>query len=667
MTGHRLFSIVLAGLLFFLFALAIYYPGFDAPMHYDSAASLQGNEYLFCRGLAAVVGIFPQRPLSMATFYLNYLVTGMSPFYFRLCNAGLMALAALSAMILIFLILDAVPSSFEAGSRDKSIVAFLLGLVFLVHPVQTYMVVYIWQRMALLSCLFYLSALAAYLATRTGRIGNRFLGYSLFSILSVCAIASKENAFTLPAVLVLAEVTLLRSDWKTLIKPIAVGSASMLMFLAVISFLERPHGMGEASGFFKTIATYYKESSLTLKEVALSQCRVMFSYLEMIALPLPGNVRLCDARTISRSIIQPPETSAAVLGVVAYLAAAFYLLRKRPVTGFGLLFFIVNLLPEAFLVPQYLSFGYRPALSMFGLLLVGADLLLLLSEKARDLRRFRWLPTGIVVSLCVGIVGLCVVTRVKAELWRDPVTFWEDVVAGFPSYDNNVEKHVRTQSLTNLAAELESKGRHDEAIGFLKRALEINPKDQHSLVTLGRVYVSVGNLSEAKTCYEQAQAVNPDFAEALVGMGEILLRENNPPVALLNFERAIAAGKDDPAYAANIGKAFMRSGDPAAARRYFRQAAQLDPCSAENQYSLSKTYMAVGDIPNAITYLERTTEIKPDHWKAHNDLGVVFARLGALEKAVAHFEAAVKINPEDIPSRKNLETALLQIRHKKAQ
>jgi len=667
MIGNRRFFVFLVGLVLFLVSLAVYYPGFEGPMHYDSAAILQANERLFCRGLAAVVGIFPQRPLSMATFYLNYLVTGMSPFYFRLANAGLIALTALSAIILIVLILDLTPPHYEAALRDKRIVAFLLGLVFLVHPAQTYMVVYIWQRMALLSCLFYLSALAAYLAARTGRIANLFLGYSLFSILSLCAMASKENAFTLPAVLVLAEVTLLRSNWKSLIKPIALGSASMLVFLAILSFLERPHGMGEASGFLKTIAAYYKESGLTLKEVALSQCRVMFSYLEMIALPLPTNIRLCDARTISRSIIQPPETSAAVVGVIAYLVASFYLLRKRPVTGFGLLFFIVNLAPEAFLVPQYLFFGYRPSLSMFGLLLVGADLLSLLLEKARELREFRWLPAGIVLSLCVGIVGLCVVTRVKAELWKDPVTFWEDVVAGFPPYDNNVEKHVRTQSLGSLAAELESKGRHEEAIGFVKRALVINPRDQYSLVTLGRIYVNIGNLTEARTCYEQAQAINADSSEALVGMGEILLRENNPPAALLHFERAIAVDKDNPAYASNIGNALMRSGDPAAAVRYFRRATQLDPCSAENQYSLSKTLMAAGDVPNAMIHLQRTTEIKPDHWKAHNDLGVVFARLGAPAEALAHFEAAVKINPEDIPSRRNLETALQQIRHKKAQ
>jgi Tfp pilus assembly protein PilF len=655
------FSIVIVALLSFIIAVAIYYPGFDAPMYYDSLVRLQGNEHLFCRGLVDVVGIFPQRPLSMATFYVNYLVAGMSPFSFRLCNAAFIALTAISAMILAFLILATPSSESEAGERDVKIAAFLIGLVFLVHPIQTYMVVYIWQRMALLACLFYFSALAVYLATRTGRIGNRVLGYSIFSILSVGALASKENAITLPLVLILTEITLLRSTWRGLIKPIGVASVAMLVFLVALFFLERPHGVGEASGFFKTVARYYRESGLTLTELALSQCRVMFSYLEIIALPLPGNLRLFDARIISNSIVQPPATSAAVAGVVAYLGVSFYCLWKRPVAGFGLLFFVLNLLPEAFLVPQYLFFGYRPSLSMFGLLLAAADLLLWLSYKVQDVRGFRWVPNSIVLLLCIGIIGLCVVTRSKAELWKDPVAFWGEVVAGFPSHGKNVERHVRVQSLINLAAGLESKGRNDEAIRLLKQALAIGPKEQKALLILGRIYTSIGNLNEARSWYEQAVAVNPAFAEALVGLGEILLREKGHAAARETFQKALDAAKDNPAHAEIIGDALMRSGDPAAAVYYYQRAVDLHPCSSEDHYSLARALMGTGDITNALIHLEKTVETKPDHWKAHNDLGVIFAKQGVLNKALTHFEAAVRINPEDVPSRKNLETALQQM------
>jgi Flp pilus assembly protein TadD len=658
MIEHKPLSIVLAALLFLLVGLIMYYPGFDAPMYYDSAVRLQGNEYLFCRGLRDVASIFPQRPLSMATFYLNYVVAGMSPFYFRLCNVVLVALTAMSAMILAFLILDIVGSAAKAEARWRRIAAFLLGLVFVVHPIQTYLVVYIWQRMALLTCLFYFSALAAYLATRTGRMENRFLGYSIFSLLSVCTLASKESAITLPVVLVLAEVILLRSNWRSLIKPVAIGSAAMLVFLGALSFLERAHGVGEASGFFKTIARYYRESGLTFKEVALSQCRVMFSYIEMIVLPLPRNIRLFDAWTISRSIMQPPATLAAVAGIVAFLGTSFYLLRKRPVAGFGLLFFLVNLFPEAFLVPQYLFFGYRPALSMFGLLLAMGDLLLLLLYKVRDIRGFQWLPAGIVLSLCIGILGLCFVARAKAGTWKDPVAFWAEVVAGFPSHAKNIEKQVRIQSLTTLGAWLESRGRHDEAIGLLKRALAINPKNQDALGVLGKAYVSIDKVSEAKSCYEQALALDSTFAEAFVGLGEISLREVGYAAAREYFQKALDAAKDNPTHAETIGNALMRSGNPAAAVHYFRRSVALYPCSAQNQYALAKAFMAAGDITNALISLRKTVETKPDHWKAHNDLGVIFAKRGDLDKAVAHFEAAVRINPEDVPSRKNLETAL---------
>ena len=212
--------------------------------------------------------------------------------------------------------------------------------------------------MGLLSCFFYISALAAYLATRSGRIRMRCRGYLLCLALFCLALTSKENAVTLPVVLILAEIAFFRDGWKGLLKRTGIFAVILLVLVGIMSLLERPYGMGaESLGIFGTIAKYYEDSNLTLSQAVISQCRVLFSYLALILVPIPSNVRFAAAQVIFSSPLESPVIMAAVIGALAIFGAAVYLLRKRPLTGFGLLFFLLNLVPESFLVPS--TFSWR--------------------------------------------------------------------------------------------------------------------------------------------------------------------------------------------------------------------------------------------------------------------------------------------------------------------
>ena len=90
----------------------------------------------------------------------------------------------------------------------------------------------------------------------------------------------------------------------------------------------------------------------------MGQCVVFFEYLRMVLLPLPSNVHLISAQIVPSAITDPPITAVAVAGVVAWtVVLGVFLLRRRPLVGFGTLFFVVNLLPEAITAPQILVLG----------------------------------------------------------------------------------------------------------------------------------------------------------------------------------------------------------------------------------------------------------------------------------------------------------------------
>lgn len=518
MINHsRLSSPLLIVLLTGLYAvvgLALYAPGLAGPMYYDSEGLIAGNEAIFAKkSLSAVIDIFPQRPLPMATFYLNYLAGGMDPVSFRVVNVILMAFLSALVALLIRLILDMPRLRYAATQREKTVVAALLGFLFLVHPLQVFATMYIWQRTNLLAALFSCAFIATYLSVRMSRFSGKALGYSLCLLLFICGLLSKENAIVVPAILLLCELALFREPWKKVTARACVFVAVVFPVLWVLSFLQHPHGHPEmGTGLITTARQYYAEAKLTLPEVLLTQCRVAFSYLCTILFPAPSQVWLFKPLILSRSVLSPPTTALALAGIVGLSTTAVWLLRRRPAVGFGILFFFVGLAPEGLLVPQYPYLGYRCLLPMIGIWICAADGIMALMA-ALESRRARCIAqTGVAaLFLCLGYFG-ATVTQAKAALWRDPVSFWEEHVSSIPKA-GDLDRFSTSKALNNLAhSQLRYGGNPSDALAHLQRAAELSPSSWIIHHNMGTAYKRLKSYDQAVRCYRKALAIDPGSA-----------------------------------------------------------------------------------------------------------------------------------------------------------
>jgi protein O-mannosyl-transferase len=601
-------------------------------------------------------------------------------------------MTAFIAALGFILILEIAEPVGSGSSREIRAVGLFLGLVFLAHPVQTYVVDYIWQRTALLSCFFYVSALVAYLATRSGRIRYTTAGYALCVTLFCLALMSKENVITLPVILILAEIAFFGGGWKGLFKRAGVFAVILLALVGFLSILERPHGIGsESIGIFGTVAKYYDESSLTLFQLIISQCRVLFSYLALIVAPVPSNVHFTTAHVIFSSPLESPIIVVATLGAFSILGMGIYLLRKRPLTGLGLLFFVINLMPESFLVPQYLFFAYRATLPMFGLLLVLADGLLEVLAKTRSLREQKWylgpVAAGLLAAVLVALMSS--VTVSKAKLWQDTVRFWTDVVEELPFSEQHLEKRIRVHALNNLGVALQSQDKNEEARNILRRAVRINPSYSPSYVNLAALYEGLGEIPEAESSLKKAVEIDPDSVEGQFALAQFYLRQDRLSAASLHMQKALDLAPSDPTCLNGLGTVLLRQDNASEAASVFRSAIDFTPGFAEAHYNLGEAYVRLGmDKEAAVQFnqaldLNRTNwqahnslglllaksghereaeahfhkalALSPRNWRIHNNLGVLLAKSGNLRDAAAHFEKALRHNPEDVLARKNLD------------
>jgi protein O-mannosyl-transferase len=679
--------------LFILVTLALHYPALHAPMYIDSVYQLELKEHIFASGdLFKVLQIASPRPVAMTSFYVNYLIWGMNPFYFRIVNAVIFALTALVATVAFILILGLAGPSESANAPRKQIVGLFLGLIFLVHPIQTYFVDYIWQRVGLLCCFFYISALAVYLAVRTGRIPYKVAGYVLCMVLFCLALASKEKAVTLPGALVLAEIAFFWDGWKNLLKRMGVFVLILLPLLAMLSLVERPHGVGgESLGILGTIAKYYEASNLALSQVVITQCRVLFNYLALIVVPIPSNVRFTTAHVVFSSPLESPIIAASVFGALAILATGIFLIRKRPLTGFGLLFFLGNLAPESFFSPQTLFFAYRANLPMFGLLLILGDILLVVWTRTGSPGRRKWYFGASAAALLAVLVilSLSAVTVAKSKLWKDPVAFWTDIVDGLPPYQENVEKRSMVDRLDNLGVALLRQMRASQAVTNFKRALEINYLYIPSYVNLAAAYMALGDTAEAEASLKKAADIDPQSSDAQFALGEFYVVQERLSAAWVHMRRAADLTPSDPRCLNGLGKVLLRQGNPSEAASYFRNTIAMSPGFHEAHYNLGEAYVSLGmdqeaagefrkalelkqanwqahnslglllaksgNVRDAAEHFRKALALNPDNWRVRNNLGVLLAKSGNFKEAAVHFQEAVRINPDDISAKKNLE------------
>ncbi|MBI5250911.1 MAG: tetratricopeptide repeat protein [Desulfomonile tiedjei] len=685
---------------FFIVALAVHYGGFNSPMIYDSKVWISDKAYIFAEGdLGQIISIFPERPLFMLVLYMNYLFFGMDPYFFRLIASGFSAAAGLVLVLLAYKVFHLPVMGTGITDTNKACVSVFLGLLFVVHPLQTFAVLYIWQSQVVLACFFYFSALAAYLTAAGSESGQRKRWYLICAILFFFGLSSKEIIASLPISMVLAELVLFGRDWKQTIKRALVVGAITIPCLGIYLVLAYCfHGEQSVitKGVVARIAEYYGEGGWPPLQVALTECRVFLMYLASVVAPFVVDLRLVKAMLVSGSLLEPPSTMWAVAGTLGWLASGLWLIRRDPIISFGMLFFVVALLPESALIPQYLYFGYRPILPMAGILLiVGRVLLSAITWGELKLPK-RILQGGVAAAFIFPVAVLAWLSHTEATEWR-PLKVWEKAYQGSPKWSENVEKRLYTNILVNYGAELVNAGENPDAVNVLSLAIQVAPKSPSVHNNLANALLGMGKVSEAIDVYEKAiqlnvatpeifsnlgvallksdriheakdsfakaVQINPGFAKAWANLGMICLRLGQIPEAINHLTEAVRINPRLALAQKILGQALELGGDfPQAADRY-AEALRLSPGLVDAHFRLGNVMVKLNDAPKATEHYRSTLRLDPKHYAAENNLGSALMGMSEFSEAAKHFRRAVEIRPDFDEARTNLEAALLRLKN----
>jgi len=227
----------------------------------------------------------------------------------------------------------------------------------------------------------------------------------------------------------------------------------------------------------------------------------------------------------------------------------------------------------------------------------------------------------------------------QSLMQRDPVAA-ESALRGVLEVDPEI---LDAQQMLGQLALLS--GRHDEALGFFRRALELEPDHRSSLMGMASAYRSLGRVDEALAGYRHLLAVAGDHTGASLAIADIEFERGR-------FEEAAAAlgqaveGSDAPALLHNrLGEVRARQGRLDEAVALFEEAAAENDSFATPHFNLAVLAEDRGQLEAAVAHYEKTVELAPNYFQALFNLGRLVGGLGQGDRQRELWQAAIDSNP----------------------
>ena len=136
---------------------------------------------------------------------------------------------------------------------------------------------------------------------------------------------------------------------------------------------------------------------------------------------------------------------------------------------------------------------------------------------------------------------------------------------------NDFESHY------NLGAELQSRGKLDEAIEQYNAALRIRPQDATVNNALGAAFLTEGHPDQAISYLRTAEQLRPEYFDAHYNLGNALASAGDFRAAEDQFATAVRLKPDDADAHANLGSAYAELGQLTEAKAEFERALEINP------------------------------------------------------------------------------------------
>ena len=493
------------------------------------------------------------------------------------------------------------------GAVWKSVV---VAALFAVHPLHVESVAWVSERKDVLSAVFFILMLDAYVRYARAASITRYLAVT---VLFAAGLMSKPMLVSVPAVLLLLDYWPLRrfeqpSSTKGKAKILKSGNQRHVirrLFLEKIPLLVLSAGscvitfvlQKRAIGAIAPLPFLWRVQNAFASYV-IYVWKTLWPTRLAVFYPHPNNT------------LAIWEVILAIGFLLAITVAAIVFRSERPYVFTGWFWYLGMLVPVIGLVQAGEQghadrYTYLPHIGLFLLAVwLAADVTAVRQSRSRFA-----VATAVVI-----IVALAWAAFIQTSYWRNSETLWTHALAVTSDNDfahNNLgylcvdrgeldkaishfETALRIRSSRqdthydvgsafvqmNLADALARKGQSDEAMVHYEEAIKLQPNYADAYYNRGNVLFAKGRIDEAIADWEKTLQIQPNDADAHTCLGNALLRQGSLKEAIAHYEKALALAPEDPHSRNNIAWVLATSSDAsirdgARAVKFAREAVEL--------------------------------------------------------------------------------------------
>ncbi len=425
------------------------------------------------------------RPVQNLSYIADYWLWAGEPLGYHCTNVALHVFAAWLLWLLLRRLLAGLLGESE---RIREWCAFLVALVWLVHPAHNAAVAYISGRADSLAAVFALGSwLVWWKARDERRVAQRVMLCLCSMLLLLLALCSKEIALIWLALFTLHKLGFERTPLRSRLLPIA----GVLVVLAVYLWLHSlpPPRPPQPSVISEPLAA---RSILALRALGDYTGLIVFPATLMMERSLGPAGMYANTHAWQRAI---GSEWLSILGLAAIFVTSWLCVQRgagASLRRLGALWFGVAFIPISNLIPLNAeSAEHWIYLASIGALMLVAGAALLLPSRAQR--------AAALVAL-LACVAFAARTSFRAADWADAETFARKTIAS---------GGVTPRMLAYLAQELGAQGRHVEQEQVLRKTLAIFPDYTTARTNLALCLRKQGRESEAAPLLDAAKSAAP--------------------------------------------------------------------------------------------------------------------------------------------------------------
>ena len=619
----------------------------DGPYVYDNShvkSGLSIQNIIWAFDIAADEDKHYWHPLTSISHMIDIQLFGLNPHMHHLSNLFFHTLNT----ILLFLVF-----SLMTGDAWK---CFFMATLFAIHPMNIESTAWIAERKNLLSTMFWMLTMLAYIFYAKKPAFSRYL---LVFLAFGCGLLAKPILVVLPFVLLLmdfwplkrtkwADVINTRNNHDNIVLPKSTFgkmSNSHLILektpLLLLSFMTFYLSMVTLQGKSEVINTAIVPLMLRIENAIVSYVIYLKKMIWPIDLaffyPFPDAVPTWQT-----------------IGAIIFLCLMTYLatirLKTKPYLIIGWLWFLGVLFPASGLIQG----GHWPALADRWAYVPLIGIFIIFAWGVPDiLPKWRYRRTVLSVSAtCLIIFFLCV-TRNQLAYWADSYTLFNRAIAvtenNFLAYSLVGKELIKTED-------------YKTAEKYFLTALRIKPDYADTRHDIGHVAYQNKEYDKALKYYRQALLFRPSDAKIMCIIADLLIKNGNLDEAIDYYSEALVLNPSVPDIYNKIGMVFYIKQAYEKARQKFKMAVRLNPEFYEAYYNLGLVALKQGKLNDALNNYKEAISINPNYTDALKSLGDLLFSRGHMADAFKYYSQVVQINPEDAKTHYNIGVILYQQR-----